>query len=244
MYCKRLILCTAVLLVSIRVMAAGKQADMSEPSLAADDCTQVNIDFNPKGRVLTEAEKTALMDRAFYESLSRFDRCQSSASGNGGGSAGAANGGGGGGSAGDGSAGAANDGGGDGSAGDSSAGAANGDSGTEGAVDSVAAASVSGTESAAADAEAQSSSDEGDDSVGDEGQTEQTALASPSTLKGKQLPSGGGKAPEDIPPADNDSVLEAQIRAAAMAEKDPQTKARLWNEYRKYKGLPQVKAAK
>jgi hypothetical protein len=27
-----------------------------------------------------------------------------------------------------------------------------------------------------------------------------------------------------------------------MAEKDPVIKAKLWNEYRKYKGLPLVKA--
>lgn len=49
---------------------------------------------------------------------------------------------------------------------------------------------------------------------------------------------GSGKLPEDIPAADNDSVLEAQIRAAAMQEQDPQMRERLWNEYRRYKGLP------
>ncbi|WP_147301075.1 hypothetical protein [Aestuariispira insulae] len=49
-----------------------------------------------------------------------------------------------------------------------------------------------------------------------------------------------GKIPDDIPSADNDSVLEAQIRKAAEAETDPVVQKRLWNEYRKYKGLPQV----
>ena len=49
-----------------------------------------------------------------------------------------------------------------------------------------------------------------------------------------------GKTPEDIPPADNDSVLEALIRQAALNETDPIIKAKLWNEYRKYKGLPTV----
>ena len=44
--------------------------------------------------------------------------------------------------------------------------------------------------------------------------------------------------PEDITHDDNDSVLEEQIRLAAMNEKDPEKKKRLWNEYRKYKGLP------
>ena len=49
---------------------------------------------------------------------------------------------------------------------------------------------------------------------------------------------GGGALPSDIPPSDNDSVLEAQIRRAALNEEDPEIKAQLWAEYRKYKGLP------
>jgi len=48
----------------------------------------------------------------------------------------------------------------------------------------------------------------------------------------------GTKAPDDIPPADNDSVFEKQIRQAAENETDPELRERLWNEYRKYKGLP------
>lgn len=48
-----------------------------------------------------------------------------------------------------------------------------------------------------------------------------------------------GKIPDDIPNADNDSAFEVQIRAAAMAETDPDTQKNLWNEYRKYKGLPE-----
>ena len=48
-----------------------------------------------------------------------------------------------------------------------------------------------------------------------------------------------GKIPDDIPDAANDSVFEAQIRAAAMAETDPDTQKNLWNEYRRYKGLPE-----
>jgi hypothetical protein len=52
--------------------------------------------------------------------------------------------------------------------------------------------------------------------------------------------SDNGKIPEDILNADNDSVLQAQIRQAAINEKDPKIRAKLWNEYRKYKGKPQV----
>ena len=47
-----------------------------------------------------------------------------------------------------------------------------------------------------------------------------------------------GKIPEDIPPSPNDSLLAAQIRRAAIAETDPVKKEKLWNEYRKYQGLP------
>ena len=48
-----------------------------------------------------------------------------------------------------------------------------------------------------------------------------------------------GKTPDDIPSADNDSALAAQIRRAAENETDPTKKEQLWNEYRKYKGLTQ-----
>ncbi|MBL1321346.1 MAG: hypothetical protein COA63_009860 [Methylophaga sp.] len=47
-----------------------------------------------------------------------------------------------------------------------------------------------------------------------------------------------GSVPEDIPAADNDDVIAAQIRLAAEIEQDPIKKEKLWNEYRKYKGLP------
>lgn len=47
-----------------------------------------------------------------------------------------------------------------------------------------------------------------------------------------------GKIPEDIPPADNDGALAAQIRLAAENETDPVKQAELWNEYRRFKGLP------
>lgn len=46
-----------------------------------------------------------------------------------------------------------------------------------------------------------------------------------------------GKLPEDIPPANNDDVVAKQIREAAIGEQDPQKQAKLWNEYRRYKGL-------
>ena len=44
-----------------------------------------------------------------------------------------------------------------------------------------------------------------------------------------------GSIPKDIPPADNDSVLQRQIRELATKEKDPKKREELWDLYRKYK---------
>lgn len=46
------------------------------------------------------------------------------------------------------------------------------------------------------------------------------------------------KVPEDIPPAENDDIIAQQFRQAAIDETDPDTKEKLWNEYRRYKNLP------
>ena len=48
-----------------------------------------------------------------------------------------------------------------------------------------------------------------------------------------------GRIPEDIPPADSDSLIANQIRNAALAETDPVKQAKLWNKYRQYVGLPE-----
>ena len=85
------------------------------------------------------------------------------------------------------------------------------------AVESVAAAGVQGTEAPE-----------------DAGET----IPGPERPPTRDSGSGSGDVPDDIPEPDNDSVLEAQIRRAAMAETDPRIRAELWNEYRKYKGLP------
>lgn len=103
---------------------------------------------------------------------------------------------------------------------------------------SVAASDISGTEkqtsttlSGNADAENESMASTGvGQSVGNSGTN---------SIETTQ-PSENGKIPEDIPSADNDSVLEAQIRQAAINEKDPEIKKKLWDEYRKYKSKSQV----
>ncbi len=59
----------------------------------------------------------------------------------------------------------------------------------------------------------------------------------PSTTEDNKKTLSNGKLPEDIPPADNDDIIAKQIREAALAEPDPEKQAKLWNEYRRYKGI-------
>jgi len=39
----------------------------------------------------------------------------------------------------------------------------------------------------------------------------------------------------EIPDGQDDDVVARQLREAALAETDPELRARLWDEYRKYK---------
>lgn len=50
---------------------------------------------------------------------------------------------------------------------------------------------------------------------------------------------GSGKnseTPIDVPNGEDDDIIARQIREAAINEKDPRLKVKLWDEYRKYKG--------
>jgi hypothetical protein len=191
---------------------------------AAQDCTDSSVNYEDDP-TLTPAEKAERMNRALFRSLSHFDACQSAAEGGGGGGAG--------------------EGEGEGVAGNGTAGNGTG---------SVASTGMSGTEKTSAadpgqdgtgqdDTETSGSANTGSDTL-EPGDFESTRGEAAGT-SGKYRPGGknlgNGKVPEDIPSANNDSVLEGQIRQAAMNETDPEIKAQLWNEYRKYKGLPAVK---
>jgi hypothetical protein len=50
-------------------------------------------------------------------------------------------------------------------------------------------------------------------------------------------PPGTADVPEDIPHANDDDIIARQLREAAMQETDPELKEKLWDEYRKYKGI-------
>ncbi|TGD75749.1 hypothetical protein E4634_02420 [Mangrovimicrobium sediminis] len=55
------------------------------------------------------------------------------------------------------------------------------------------------------------------------------------------MPSGTAKypAPGDIPSGADDDVVARQLREAAQREPDPAVREKLWDEYRKYKGIGQ-----
>ena len=101
-----------------------------------------------------------------------------------------------------------------------------GDSGDSG--EAIASSAISGTELPAAEDGAQEESENN------------LALQTTNIKNGNYqggVSTSNGKLPDDIPSADNDSALAAQIRRAAENETDPNKKKLLWDEYRKYKGL-------
>ncbi|HNC69260.1 MAG TPA: hypothetical protein PKZ77_02120, partial [Pseudomonadales bacterium] len=54
-------------------------------------------------------------------------------------------------------------------------------------------------------------------------------------------PQATAPVPPDIPDGNADDVVARQIREAAMKEKDPELREKLWDEYRKYTGLAKRK---
>jgi len=208
------------------------QASKESSFATALDCAKIEIKIDEQTVPLTAAEKSALIDKAFYESLSRFDGCQTARL-----SSSTAN------------------------SGQNSGGANDGSGSGRGVDKSTASQSLKG-EMTDAKIEAEAKTEDGSvQSVPSQSvkgtlpkQEAKTAMDAQLIQEGgEKLPSlesidvsalGNGKLPEDISSVDNDSILEKQIRAAAMTEKDPAIKTKLWNEYRKYKGLPLVKSEK
>nr|VFJ69871.1 MAG: hypothetical protein BECKFW1821C_GA0114237_102024 [Candidatus Kentron sp. FW] len=178
------------------------------------DCTNIEIPYSENAD-LTRAERLALMDQAFFGSLEQFDLCQSTRNNRN--ASGASGGGGGGGSGASGG----------GGAGDASG--AEGSDNTNETLESLASSGISGTEEPRETPVAEDIPDQG----ADPGHMERE---SPKYQTGRQT--AGGELPDDIPSADNDDAFAAQVRYAAENERNPEKKARLWDEYRKYKGLP------
>lgn len=167
----------------------------------AIDCTDIRIDYSDDP-ALTREERLRLMDKAFFESLNKFEYCQSLKSKN-----------------------KAADGGGSG----------------EGSIDtageSVASSTMSGTETPQENnpSKGPDGADRSDSLQGSQDMDE--TVVKPS----ERVTGSSGKPPEDIPSAENDDILAAQIRYAAEHETDPVKREQLWDEYRKYKGMAPAK---
>ncbi len=205
-----LIACMAIALLLMTAVASAE-------GTATPECRPQAVHDDGEGALLTREEKIARMDEALHDSLARFEQCRQGVASD---------------SAGGTRRGAA---GGDVAGNRTRAGSRangadrqeNGEGGSQAgtAIESVAASGIQGTEVPAPD----------------------TPSSGMTTSETEPLAGGqSGPVPKDILAMgrnselgpDNDSKLEAQIRLAAMNETDPQQKARLWNEYRRYKGLP------
>ena len=176
------------------------------------DCTvSVHYVDDPN---LTHEERLRLMDKAFLESLNRFELCRSAkeAAASSGGTV----------SNGHGAAADSGD-----SPQDSS-----GQTGGTSAGESAASSAMSGTQ-----VPENTSSADGIEVVTQGGLQDSLNQKEAVGSTGNRNYSNG-KLPEDIPAAQNDDALAAQIRYAAENETDPVKREQLWNEYRKYKGLP------
>jgi len=205
----------------VTVSPAAAQNPPAPPKLPTDlatsqDCLELALQAGDDP-TLTRAERIAALDKALLESLSRTDLCGGAGLGVGAGD-GEAIGGGGGGVAGAGGGGG--DGGGDGDAG--------------APLESLPASGVQGdlpetVETAAVDPSP--------DTTAKPDATDNTQPGAPANVPGVPSPSDG-EVPDDIPPSANDDIIARQLREAALAETDPATRAKLWNEYRRYNNLP------
>ena len=213
-------------------------AAAQDPIGDAIDCTDIRINYIDDPN-LTKEERLILMEKALMESINKFDYCQkqkalksaaeiSSTDGGGTGLQGSE---------------------GDGNMEQETAGKADDAGGAfSDGMESAASSSMSGTEPApsetgipeetAADALAEKSVGTQKD-FSDKNVRSGVAAKHGNDVKSNSGAAGNnGKTPEDIPDTENDDALAAQIRYAAENEKNPEKRKQLWNEYRKYKGLP------
>lgn len=194
-YFDGLITSRPVLLLFLSLVCFTHSVQAEQVTDAQSDCGEVDIRYSDDP-TLTRSEKIQRMEKAFFDSLSRFEMCNLSNESS------------------------------DTSAQDSASAAGGGASG-QGA---VASSELEGTDAPEASAAAASSAEAfADDTIDNDN------LEAPPPMQSRA--SGSGAIPDDIPPANNDDAIAAQIRLAAERETDPEIQKKLWNEYRKYKGL-------
>ena len=193
----------------LAVVVDGAAQDAGSDIAGSQDCAEIRLPETGNG-LLTQEEKIALLERALLRSLSNFEPCSSSDS-------------------------------------DTVSGASAGGNASEG---------LQGAESAADTAsDAPLTSVAAGDIQGDLPPSElesglESELESGAPLELPPAPEvetdtiaadaqDNSKLPEDIPSTENDDVIAQQFRQAAIDETDAVKKAALWNEYRRYKGLPE-----
>lgn len=210
----------AVAAVAVATVAAAAVAQQP-PALPTDlstaqDCLELALQASDDP-TLTREERIAALDKALLESLSRTDLCGGAGLGVGAAAGEAIGGGAGGGVTG-----------GDGDGGEAGDGAGAG-------AESLPAAGVQGdlpesetVETAAVDPTPAETADPNQNT---------SQPGAPANVPGVDAPADGA-VPDDIPPSANDDIIARQLREAATNETDPQTRAKLWNEYRRYNNLP------
>lgn len=198
----------------------GSHAQSITESISeSQDCNEILIpDIDSLN--LTREEKIEVLDKVLMDSLSQYSPCRNSMSASSGGGGGA------------------------GSSGEmQGTGTDSGPNQGTSASSASASSTVSedsgemqGTESAMVneDIQIETQSENSGGMQGIEPATQEAGVSESSTP-----PALNGKLPEDIPPADNDSVIARQLREAAIQETDPVKQAELWNKYRRYKNLPE-----
>ena len=173
----------------------------------------------------TDDEKIALLDAELSSSLSEFDEkllreqkelAEKSRSTSAGGSGEQAQ-------HGEGASGEAGEG-----EGENAAGGSGGESGKSGGESSAGGARGDGE----SERQAESGQQSGTTGEGAEG-NEQVASAGGASGDGRQA--GKIATPPDIPDGKDDDIVARQLREAAENEQDPELRAKLWEEYRKYK---------
>lgn len=176
-------------------LSASAMLHADEAEQNHEECGRSEIRYidNPE---LTRAERIAMMEKAFMDSLNRFELCQLTDPEQN-------------------------------SSNTSQADQGGGLDGSDGGDESVASQDMQGSEPESA----ASLPEEG------AGASEQQAMESPASSSAPISRADNGAIPEDIPAANNDDAIAAQIRLAAEAEQDPEIRKKLWNEYRKYKGM-------
>ncbi|MEH6546109.1 MAG: hypothetical protein V7701_06770 [Sneathiella sp.] len=192
------------------------------PAEQRSDCRDIAIDYTDNS-TLTAQEQASAMERAFYDSLNKFDSCLTEQ---------------------DNSSDEASDSGAQGVSGGSGASGSISGTGTGSGAGSASAETISAGATASSGisgSQKQSEAEKLEGALQGDLEQDQKSTTEPEAPNENGQATNvlqNGKTPDDIPASNNDSLLEAKIREAAEKETDPETKAKLWNEYRKYKGLP------